>query len=169
MRKLFEKAIAGFYKVVLGEYGWRVETSKILKWQIEHKSNTIDKILPVMHSDIVLENESLNRRIIIDTKFTSILKKGRYRKETLKSSYIYQIYTYLRSQEGTDDMSNHATGLLLHPSIGEMVNESVVIQGHGIHFATVDLSESALVIRQQLQEVIHQLLPKLIETNNINQ
>ena len=70
-------------------------------------------------------------------------------------AYVYQIYAYLRSQEGTGDpLAMHAAGLLLHPSIGEMVDETVVIKGHAIRFATVDLGAQASEIRKQLIQIV---------------
>ena len=40
---------------------------------------------------------------------------------------------HLRSQEGSDDpLNDDACGLFIHPSIGEDVNEYVVIQNHRI-------------------------------------
>jgi 5-methylcytosine-specific restriction enzyme subunit McrC len=103
-----------------------------------------------MVADIILDQVSEQRRIIIDTKFTSILTPGWYR-ETLRSGYLYQIYAYLRSQEHDDDgPSNRAEGLLFHPAIGELMDETVTIQGHSVRFATIDLSASAKQIRSQL-------------------
>ena len=108
-----------------------------------------------MRTDITLSHEISGKRVIIDTKFNSIVTKGWYRDETLRSGYIYQIYTYLRSQEGLGDpLANKATGILLHPSIGSMLNESVSIQGHEIRFATVDLSAETKMIRHQLLQVL---------------
>jgi len=155
IRKLYEKGIAGFYDVVLSQHGWRVRAGKTINWRTENKSPGIDKILPTMCTDIVLDNESDGRRIVIDTKFNSVVTGGRFREETLRSGYIYQIYAYLRSQEGDGDpLSENATGILLHPSIGSMVNESVVIQGHEFRFATVDLAAEAREIRSQLLRVV---------------
>lgn len=68
---------------------------------------------------------------------------------------MYQIYAYLKSQKGRGDhLADKAEGLLLHPSVGNMVNESVIIQGHEIRFATVDLSADTKEIRRQLLEVL---------------
>jgi 5-methylcytosine-specific restriction enzyme subunit McrC len=68
---------------------------------------------------------------------------------------LYQIYAYLRSQENDDDsLSKRASGLLLHPSIGDTLDETVLIQGHAIRFATVDLTASTFDIRKQLLEMI---------------
>ena len=51
-----------------------------------------------MNSDIILEHKQPAQRIIIDTKFNNILIKGWYRDQSLRSGYIYQMYTYLRTQ-----------------------------------------------------------------------
>lgn len=71
--------------------------------------------------------------------FDAILVSGYYREQTLRSGYIYQIYAYLRTQAGPGDAgADCATGLLLHPAIGEEIDETVVIQGHAGRLATVD-------------------------------
>ena len=155
IRKLYEKGIAGFYDVVLSGKGWRVDAGKTIGWLIERKSPGIDKILPSMRTDIILDHSVAGRRIVIDTKFNSVVTRGWYREETLRSGYVYQIYAYLRSQEGTGDpLAENATGLLLHPSVGDMVNEAVIIQNHEIRFATVDLGATTKEIRAQLLQVL---------------
>jgi 5-methylcytosine-specific restriction enzyme subunit McrC len=155
VRKLYEKGVAGFYDVVLSGKGWRVDAGKTIGWLIESKSAGIDKILPSMRTDIILDHSETGRRIVIDTKFNSVVTRGWYREETLRSGYIYQIYAYLRSQEGNGDpRAESAAGLLLHPSVGDMVNEAVVIQNHEIRFATVDLAATAKEIREQLLQIL---------------
>ncbi len=151
VRRLFERAIGGFYGVVLSSKGWRVRCGGILSWQIEDKTPGIDQILPTMRTDVVLDHLESGRRIVIDTKFTSIVTAGWHREETLRSGYVYQIYAYLRSQVGRgDQLADSASGMLLHPSVGDMVDETVVIQGQGIRFATVDLAAPSSEIRAQL-------------------
>ena len=161
VRKVFEKGIAGFYDVVLSERGWRVDAGRTIGWQIERKSPRIDRILPSMRTDIVLDRLGVGDhldagiRIVVDTKFNSVLTRGWHREETLRSGYLYQIYAYLRSQEGSGDpLAEKAAGLLLHPAVGNMVNESVVIQDHQIRFATVDLGASTRDLRKQLLDVV---------------
>ena len=159
VRRLFERAVGGFYDVVLSPKGWRVQCGSTLGWQIEQKTAGIDKILPTMRTDVVLDHAPSERRIVIDTKFTSIVTRGWYREETLRSGYLYQIYAYLRSQVGRgDSLADRASGLLLHPSVGEMFDETVVIQGHNIRFATVDLTASAAEIRSQLLRLCEPVL-----------
>ena len=155
VRRLFEKGIAGFYDVVLSKKGWRVEAGRKIRWQIESQSEGIDRILPSMQTDITLEHRGEERRIVIDTKFNSLLTSGWHKEETLRSGYIYQVYTYLRSQEGSGyPLWDDASGLLLHPSVDENVNEFVVIQNHEIRFATVDLGATAREIREQLLQAV---------------
>ena len=155
IRRLYERAVGGFYDVVLSPRGWCVETGKPIGWLIEQKTAGIDRILPSMRTDIILDDHAARKRIVIDTKFTSIVARGWFRDKTLKSGYLYQMYAYLRSQEGNGDpLSDHAAGLLLHPSVGETVDEIVVIQGHAMRFATVDLAASAGQIREQLTRVV---------------
>ena len=151
VRRLWEHAVGGFFDVVLSPRGWHVRCGNRLAWQMESGTAGIDKILPTMLTDVVLDHLPSGQRIVIDTKFNSILTSGWYREETLRSGYIYQIYTYLRSQVGLHDpLADRAQGLLLHPSVGETIDEKVVIQGHGIRFATVDLTASTREIRFQL-------------------
>ena len=157
VRRLFEKGVAGFYDVTLTGQGWRVQAGKTMGWPIESKSPGIDKILPSMRTDIILDHAATGRRIVIDTKFNSIVTSGSgwYRDESLRSGYVYQIYAYLRSQENNGDvLAATASGMLLHPSVGNSVNEYVAIQGHEIRFATVDLGATANEIRQQLLGVL---------------
>ena len=155
VRLLFERAVGGFYEVTLGSRGWRVSTGGWLDWQIDRRTPDIDRILPRMRTDIVLEHGPSHRRIVIDTKFTSILTHGWYRDETLRSGHLFQIYAYLRSQVGRGDrIADRAEGLLLYPSVGGSLDETAVIQGHPIRFSTVDLAASSETIRQQLLNAV---------------
>ena len=157
-RDLFEAAVGGFYSTVLGPRGWLVKPRQWIHWPIETQTKTsrIDAIMPHMQTDIVLASPPADehgdrRRIVIDTKFSRILKSGHYRSRTLDSGHIYQMYSYLRSQErDSDPRSLDSSGLLLHPSVGEDVDESAVIQGHRIRFATIDLAADSMVIRARL-------------------
>lgn len=156
IRKLYEKAVVGFYEVALsGRDGWNVRGGRVLAWQIEKKTAGIDDILPSMRTDIVIDHAPSRRRIVIDTKFNALLTRGWHREETVRSAYLYQIYAYLRSQVGTDDLSEGASGILLHPSVGAMIDERVAIQGHDIRFTTVNLATTAAEIRKQLLNVLN--------------
>ncbi len=155
-RTLFEAAVGGFYKTVLSPHGWEVGTGRRIHWQVEGATPGMAEILPSMQTDIVLEAPAgterlVHQRLVIDTKFTHVLSPNQHGDEKLRSGYLYQMYAYLRSQERSDDpMSQHASGLLLHPSVGRHVDEAATIQGHRIRFATVDLAAEGPAIRERL-------------------
>jgi 5-methylcytosine-specific restriction enzyme subunit McrC len=154
VRHLFEKAIGGFYRVTLRPDGWQVRCGQRFGWQISQQTAGIARLLPAMQTDVILENIALHQRIIIDTKFNAIVTTSRFKAEVLRSGYLYQIYAYLRSQTGQgDSLADHASGLLLHPSVDGDVDETVVIQNHNIRFATVNLAGSTTEIRAQLFKV----------------
>jgi 5-methylcytosine-specific restriction enzyme subunit McrC len=154
VRRLFEKAVAGFYEVELSPHNWLVRSGMKLDWQKGNCSPAIDAIMPGMATDVVLDSPDRKRRIVIDTKFTSIVTSGRFGNEILKSGYIYQLYAYVRSQEGLDQLWNDAEGILLHPAIGGHVDEWIDIQGHLLRFSTIDLTRSARDIRGSLTGLV---------------
>jgi 5-methylcytosine-specific restriction enzyme subunit McrC len=154
VRRLFEKAVLGFAYVELEPLGWSVRGGMPLDWQVSSRSAGLTAILPRMVTDIVLDPPDGGRRVIVDTKFSSILTTGRFGNTSLKSAYLYQMYAYVRSQEGSDPRWDRTEGLFLHPAIGATVHERAVIQDHSIAFATVDLSGSAAAIRNELREIL---------------
>ncbi len=91
---------------------------------------------------------------MVDTKFTSIFVSGRYGGFSLKSGYIYQMYAYLRSQEGRGIEWDNTSGLFLHPAISESIYEHADIQGHCITFATVNLAGTTAAIRSELRSIL---------------
>lgn len=154
VRRLFEKAVLGFARVELENQGWAVRGGVRLNWPVSSSSEGLASILPGMVTDIVLDPPQGGRRIVIDTKFTSILTMGRFDNASLRSGYLYQMYAYLRSQEDRDSLWQDAAGLFLHPSVNRQVREYVVIQNHPIAFETVDLSAPAASIRNELRGIL---------------
>ena len=155
LRRLFEKAIGGFYRLHLDEAQWLVHTGMTLRWPIEEATSGAEQVFPSMRTDIVIDQRNLPQRLVIDTKFTGVLGRGWYRDQSLKSGYIYQLYAYLRSQvDRSDPWADSASGLLLHPAINGGFDESVVIQGHKMQFATVNLASSHEEIKERLLSLV---------------
>jgi 5-methylcytosine-specific restriction enzyme subunit McrC len=154
VRKLFEKAVLGFARVELTPLGWSVRGGTPLEWQVSSASEGLPKILPRMVTDIILDPPIAGRRLVIDTKFTSIFASGPFREVSLKSGHLYQMYAYLRSQEGRDPRWDRSAGLLLHPAIDGSTYERVIIQNHPLSFATIDLRWPTLVIRNELRRLL---------------
>ena len=158
--KLYENAVTGFYDAVLSHRGWKVRHGGHIQWPASDPTPGLHAIMPEMITDIVLERRensipAAGRRIVIDTKFTSIVGRSQFGKQTLKSGNMYQLYAYLRSQERPGDpMSHYSTGVLLYPSLGVDYDESAIIQGHRVSFATVDLAADSQTIRSQLLRIV---------------
>ena len=155
-RKLFERAVGNFFAAELPrEEGWRVYPGKQLYWPIGATSPGLRMYLPIMVTDIILENEQEDRRIIIDTKFTNILTKSQFGDgQRFKTGHFYQLYSYLRSQERDDDSrSLISEGLLLYPAIGFDVDEAAELQGHLVRFATIDLALPTNTVVERLRQL----------------
>lgn len=151
LRKLFEKAVYGFYSKNLSAKVWTVSHNKKLQWKFDTDALITD-MLPQMEADIILRNTQTGQATIIDTKFNNVLVSNRFGKEKFRNGYIYQIYTYLRSQE-ENGYPVFQRGILLHPSVGVDILEKVKIQGYGLEFQTIDLTASAIEVKARLIEL----------------
>ena len=157
VRRLFEKAVGNFFKLELTQDGWKTYPGKRLKWPLAASSPGMPDILPNMQTDIILEHDKTKRRIIIDTKFTNIVTSTNYRSTVLKSGHLYQIYAYLRSQVSDEDqLSQTSEGLMLYPAVGQDIDETALIQGHRIRFATIDLSLPSQQVLDRLRAIPRQ-------------
>ena len=127
-----------------------------LRWQISSKTEGIDDILPAMRTDVVLDHGGSGRRIVIDTKFTSIVTAGVVsRAKPAQQLHLPDVRLSAvtgRLWRCTGRLGK--SGLLLHPAVGTMVDETVVIQGHPLRFATVDLAAKPAEIRAQLLKCV---------------
>jgi len=154
VRLLFEKAVLGFARAELVPLGWSVRGRVPLRWQVTSKSDGLAAILPRMETDIVLDPPNRGRRVVVDTKFASIFGSRRFGGDSLKSGYLYQMYAYVRSQEGLDVQWERTAGLFLHPAIQESAYEYAEIQGHVVTFATVNLAGTTAAIREELRRIL---------------
>ena len=111
-----------------------------------------------MVTDIILGATSRGaRRIMVDTKFTSItLTSVASAEPASKAAICIKCTQYVRSQEGRDPRSDtRLTGLFLHPAIETSLHEHAEIQGHTITFATVNLSASPATIRSEMRGILN--------------
>lgn len=158
IRRLFEKAIGGFYRHHLTNTSWRVDTGRKHSWPLADSTIGLSRILPNMETDIELTDQLSRKKIIIDTKFTKIIKPGRFGDFTLSSGHIYQMYAYLRTAEERDSVRFDSTsGLLLYPAYGQSFYEETSIQGHKCIFATVNLLAEPNEIKRELLNLLNKI------------
>ena len=161
LRRLFERAVGNALRLELAHKGWFVAQGRRIKWPVERATLGMALILPGMQTDIELNHPSSGRRIVIDTKFTRIFTSSSYRDEILKSGYLYQLYSYLRTQERADDPASLTTeGMLLHPQVGTEIDEEMIVQAHVMRFRTIDLMAAPEAFEATLKGIIQQNLPQ---------
>ena len=157
LRKLFERAVYGFYRVALSHQGWTVSHGRVLHWPLQASTPGLAAILPRMETDIELFHKDTGRKIVIDTKFTSLLKPAQFR-DGVRSGYLYQIYAYLRSQVDVPPVTRFAEGVLLHPTTEHPIDEAAQIQGHVLRFTTVNLAGPPSDLRGGLLRIVDEPL-----------
>lgn len=132
---IYERFVANFYRLNLK--GWAVSAQKHLHW---HEAFSND-LLPVMRPDLVLEEITTGRILIVDTKFTAqSVIRNQWGKPEFDSSHLYQLYTYLKTQEHLSERHKQAQGILLYPSVEHPLSQRIQLQEISIRIESVDLS-----------------------------
>lgn len=143
--KLFELFIYNFYRLHLK--GCDIGYQNKLSWFDEMNC----PLVPDMSTDIMLNWPSQNHRLVIDAKYSQkTLATNQYGGSKFKSNNLYQIYTYLRTQEHRGGSYAEAQGMLLYPTTAGNMLETMKVQGHKIHIATVDLGKSWQEIEERM-------------------
>lgn len=147
---IYEKFVANFYRLQLK--GWLVTKQKHLIW---HETFP-NPLLPKMKPDLVLQEKSTGRVLVLDTKFTAnSLIKNQWGKIAFDSSHLYQVYAYLKTQEHLSEKHRQAVGILLYPSVNEKIlSETVQLQDMSIRVESVDLSAEWQEIESRLIEIV---------------
>ena len=147
--RVYERFVANFYRLHLK--GWEVSAQKRLEW---HTAEANER-LPLMIPDIVLQERTSGRMIVLDTKFTArSLTENQWGKAVFDSSHLYQLYAYLKSQEHVSEAHRTAVGILLYPAVKNRFSENVKLQDQVIRLESVDLAAPWQEIERQLIELV---------------
>ena len=108
-----------------------------------------------MQPDIVLGHKHSGRRIVIDTKWYSSAVTRHHGRETVHSSNLYQMWSYLSSQDGMYPEHRTATGILLYAqtAAGKRTLRTCIDE-HPFWVHTVDLSQDWQDIEDELRQLI---------------
>jgi len=152
--RIYEKAIANFYRFEYHGRGWSVDPQPRLDWPLESGG---DDRMPAMRPDVVLRRAGpAGRVVVVDAKSYSMWAE-RYGREKARSGNLYQMYAYLRTQEERGAAWRSADGVLLHPVAdpqGREETEDIRAQGHRVRFATVDLARPRADIESRLRWIL---------------
>jgi 5-methylcytosine-specific restriction enzyme subunit McrC len=149
LHTIYERFVANFYRIHLK--GWTVRAQSRLSWHAKRET----PYLPSMRPDLILEEHASGKLLVLDTKFTAHhLLENQWGKQIFDSSHLYQMYAYLRSQEGVSEQYGKANGILLYPAVGENVSETIELEEHQIRIECVDLTASWQDVERQLFEIV---------------
>ncbi|MCR6547253.1 5-methylcytosine restriction system specificity protein McrC [Dehalobacterium formicoaceticum] len=147
MAALYEKFILNFYKKELSSI---LVYSPIFQWEKDADFEHIgESFLPVMRTDIVLQNEK--RQLIIDAKYYTNALQIRNVGETKKliSGNLYQIYTYINNSTFIGEKA----GMLIYPVVDTELDFVYSIQGKKIYVKTLNLNTRWENIYGRLKEI----------------
>lgn len=136
MNQLFEAFIRNFYRLEQTKYN--SVKSEIINWQFDFTDIDSFQYVPLMKTDISLENSE--EKIIIDAKYYRETMSLNYNKEKIKSNNLYQLFSYLLNQEDGTKKCNTAKGILLYPTIETEYNLSYKYKEHNIEINTINLN-----------------------------
>jgi 5-methylcytosine-specific restriction enzyme subunit McrC len=156
LRKLFETALGGFFKYHLKFPEWKVSGGSKFPWNLSDETDGFKTFMPQMATDIEIVNFYKRSKLIIDTKFTSVLTKGVW-KETFKSNHFYQLNAYLDASKQSSKIRGEHTrleGMLLYPSVGVDFSESAMLDGSRIRLCSVNLDSKPSEITSQLLALV---------------
>lgn len=143
LSSLYEKFVFAFYQ---RETRYRVLRPQI-PWKID---DHFSEALPVMQTDIVLQQQ--NKTLIIDTKFYSESMVKRFAGGTAKhkSGNLYQIFTYVNNWKVSEN--EEVGGMLLYAKTisDEQPNHRYNINGNKISVVALDLNQDFESIRADL-------------------
>lgn len=152
MHRLFERFVLEYYAKEHPKL--KVRASQI-PWALDDGVGTL---LPIMQSDIMLENKSGDTVLIIDTKYYSrALASNKYDSRTVRSNHLYQIFTYVKNKDKELGEKPHTvSGMLLYAKTDEEIqpDQSYEMSGNKISVRSLDLNLEFLQIARQLDEIV---------------
>lgn len=151
MAALFEAFVRNFYSKEQSQF--KVSREDIA-WGAQPLINSNASLLPKMQTDITLK--SLDRKIIIDTKFYAETLASHFGATKFHSPNLYQLFAYLKNLEEVqaDPLNLTCEGILLYPTVQSEIDESFLMGTHLVRMITLDLGKPWREIHQKLLNII---------------
>ena len=151
MWELFEGFATEFYRKEQREF--RVTAQEVFKWHGTSTNNDADfDRVPTMKPDILLD--SVDRRIVMDTKFYSKPLDGAYGSKKLHSSNLYQLMAYIRNREAAKPAGPKHEGVLLYAVVDEPIRVDVCLEGYRVQARGIDLAQEWEGVHRDMLEIV---------------
>lgn len=149
MARLYEKFILCYYRQ---EHPELKVYSPQIDWQV---ADGYRERLPIMQTDIVLENPGTGKVLIIDAKYYShtMQENALYSTQTLHSANLYQIFAYVKNWPAVSDKP--VAGMLLYAGTDDDIQPAYEYQmgDNLISVKTLDLNCEFSDIAAQLDRI----------------
>lgn len=149
---VFEKFVYNFYRRHLPMSEYKVRAPHI-EWRLTDPSTAEAlQLLPVMRTDIVVEDKKKRLQQIIDTKFYKQTLVSGYRSQhkKLQIDHLYQLFAYVQNSMYDGEVK----GLLLYPKTDRSVRATYEIMEREMSVVTLNLYEDWPEIESQLLSFI---------------
>ena len=155
MARLFEAFVKNFYAKELTKIDpeYKVGAENI-KWDAVGLDDESMDYLPSMRTDISIKTPEPERYIIIDTKYYENALQTYYKKDTVRSTNLYQLFAYLKNIKIKGEDYHNCEGMLLYPTAGYDLDLNYEIQGHKVSIKTINLAENWDAISRNLLNLI---------------
>lgn len=150
MCRLYEKFILEYYKK---EHKELSASASQIPWDLD---NGYREMLPIMQGDIILKKRE--KILVIDAKYYSHTTQKQYKVNTLHSSNLYQIFTYVKNLDKCK--TGNVSGMLLYAKTDELIvpNYDYIMSGNTISVKTLDLNCDFTQIKNQLDDIAEAFL-----------
>lgn len=156
MNGIFESFLRNFY-----HQECREEYPIVRRTRISFRFNALnaedEELLPIMETDVTLDNPKEGKRIIIDAKYYTEMFVSRFgAAKNLRTDHIRQIESYVKNQEDPSAPYTMQTkGIMVYPKTDiDVINKDYVSGDHIFRFCTVDLGQNWRQIDRRLREII---------------
>ena len=147
MHRLYEKFILEYYR---REHPEVSAASSQISWALDDE---MELLLPTMQSDIMLTYDN-RRTLIIDAKYYKEILQLHRGKKTVRSSHLYQIFTYVKNKERERE-GIEVSGMLLYAGTEEEpINLTYRMSESIIGVRSLDLNRPFAEIRRTLDEIV---------------
>lgn len=149
MAALFESFVFNFYRIHRPDL--KISSERIY-WQASSQSDPSLTFLPSMKTDISVR--SVDKTLIIDTKFYRDTMQKHYGNESIHSGNLYQIFSYVKNLESRGGNDAVADGMLLYPTVGQDLRLKYTMPDHSIRVCTVNLKQPWQGIAEELDRLL---------------
>lgn len=153
MWRLYETFIFEYFRQ---EFPRIMVNASNINWALD---DDMSDMLPTMQSDITLTYN--DKVLIIDAKYYRSITLQRYSDPKLRSSHLYQIFTYVKNMDAASfDIPREVSGMLLYAGTDEQKqpDHTYLMSGNKISVKTLDLNCDFSEVAAQLNKIAEEHL-----------